>query len=988
MMEIELELAKNSKVITIELRWENENGFFVWAMDEQHKPVKVMNWKYDLFAWHKDSYYGTLLPIESRLGRAGNLEGLRLTPRMALSFFSQAVTSTFFQPQWSKAAEQVMEVAPFLTQVIANGHFQPAYEGWKKGNLAWKVHWRSNDGAESEEARRIDQSTFPDREQCPDYIDEWLSLCLLEMMENKPEISSAWQKLLQTYPLLNPSLLQSYESPTSPPNMLEEDWLIQIGWEKDMTPFRCCLHLQEPEGEQTEWQLHTLLQDKEDLDQVYTLNPNNLTSLPTAWQRDWDVHAQRVYTDQNLWIQSVPWLERIEATGTAHSDSCLLDTLNEEQAWRFLTEDSLRLAESGVIILLPSWWERIKNLKPVLRAKVKSSVGSNQESFLGLDTLMDFDWQLATDGVELSEEEFRQLIEQKKRLFFIRGKWIQLNPEHMEKIKRILNKVEKQGLPLRDVLENQLISSSLAVEEEDSNHTDDNQQHLLEIQVNKHLTRLIGQLQEASTIPILDSPQNLQGTLRPYQQMGSSWLMFLRRFGLGGCLADDMGLGKTIQMITYLLAVREQEEPGVPTLLICPTSVLGNWQKELERFAPSLHVHLHYGPHRQKGEAFLPAIKGSDVVLTSYALSHLDQEELVSLQWDCICLDEAQNIKNAYTKQAKAIRRLSGRHRIALTGTPIENRLTELWSIMDFLNPGYLGSLQLFRGRFVTPIERERDQHKITQIQRLISPFLLRRTKKDPAIKLDLPDKEELKVYAPLTTEQASLYEGLIQDTFERLNHLSGMQRRGLILAMLTKLKQLCNHPALYLKEPLSTRLESRSNKMEELLSIVQLVCEKNEQCLIFTQYVEMGKMIQAYLDQMLGQKALYLHGGTSKGKRDQLIQRFQGGEASIFILSLKAGGTGLNLTAANHVIHFDRWWNPAVENQATDRAHRIGQKRYVQVHKLITLGTLEERIDEMLERKLALSEHIIQGENWITELSTDELKDLFVLRKEWMGDS
>lgn len=975
----------NRRIITIDLNWEKENGFFLWAMDNQNKPVSVKSWKYDLFAWHKESYYGTLLPTENCLGSTGSLEGLRLTPWTALSFFSQAVSSSFFQPQWSKVAEQVREIAPFLAHVIGDGHFQPDYEGFQKGLLTWKVHWPSILALEPVEACGADQFPSPQREECPEYLNEWLSLCLQELMNNDAEISLAWQKVLKMYPILKPITLRTNEeSPVTLPNMLEEDWLIQIGWRKDTTPFRCCLHLQEPEGEQSNWQLRTLLQDKEDPELIYTWNPSDLTSLPTEWQHNWDDYSQRVKKDCDLWVQHVSWL----GNPSANEDHLvnIQETLHEEQAWRFLTEDSLRLAEAGVIIFLPSWWEKLKDLKPVLRAKVKSSVGSSQESLLGLDTLMNFDWKLATNGVELSEEEFQQLMEQKKRLVFIRGKWIQLNPEHMEKIRRVLDKLDRQGLPFREVLEHQLIPSPTAVDEK-GNAPSDEDQGLLEIQVNKHLSHLIGQLQEASTIPILEPSQDLQGHLRPYQQAGSSWLMFLRRFGLGGCLADDMGLGKTIQMIAYLLAVREQEKPGVPTLLICPTSVLGNWQKELERFAPVLRVHLHYGAQRQKGEAFLPAIKGTDVVLTSYALSHLDQEELSSLQWDCICLDEAQNIKNAYTKQAKAIRQLIGRHRIALTGTPIENRLTELWSIMDYLNPGYLGSLQLFRGRFVTPIESENDQHKITQVQRLISPFLLRRTKKDPAIELDLPDKEELKVYAPLTSEQASLYEGLIQDTFERLNQLSGMQRRGLILAMLTKLKQLCNHPALYLKEPLSTTLKDRSNKMEELLSIVQHVCEKKEQCLIFTQYVEMGKMIQAYLEQMLGQKAFFLNGGTPKAKRDQLITQFQEGETNVFILSLKAGGTGLNLTAANHVIHFDRWWNPAVENQATDRAHRIGQKRYVQVHKLVTLGTLEERIDEMLERKLALSEHIIQGENWITELSTDELRDLFVLRKEWMGE-
>ncbi len=410
---------------------------------------------------------------------------------------------------------------------------------------------------------------------------------------------------------------------------------------------------------------------------------------------------------------------------------------------------------------------------------------------------------------------------------------------------------------------------------------------------------------------------------------------------------------------------------------MAPTSVLGNWQKEFERFAPNLRVQLHYGSNRAKGESFKDFLQSADVVLTSYALAQLDEEELSTLCWDAVILDEAQNIKNPHTKQSKAVRNLQANHKIALTGTPMENRLAELWSIFDFINHGYLGSLGQFQRRFVSPIEKDRDEGKIQQVQRFISPFLLRRTKKDQTVALNLPDKQEQKAYCPLTGEQASLYEQLVQDTLQNVEGLSGIERRGFILLMLNKLKQICNHPALYLKETEPKDIIERSMKTSTLMELIENIKDQNESCLIFTQYIGMGNMLKDVLEKHFGQRVLFLNGSVPKKERDKMIEQFQNGTYDIFILSLKAGGTGLNLTAANHVIHYDRWWNPAVENQATDRAYRIGQKRFVHVHKLITTGTLEEKIDEMLERKQSLNNAVITSDSWMTELSTDELKEL-----------
>jgi SNF2 family DNA or RNA helicase len=648
-------------------------------------------------------------------------------------------------------------------------------------------------------------------------------------------------------------------------------------------------------------------------------------------------------------------------------------------------------------VFLPAWWERLRKQKPRITAKIKSSVGAASDSTFGLGQIMQFDWRLALGDVHLTEAEFRVLAEQKRKLVQFRGKWIQLDPSQLEQIQQVMKQVKKKkGLSFRDVMEMHLLGSGPDADAPELATVEEELQ--MEVELNEHLVLLMAQLKQQAAIPPFTAPDSFKGSLRHYQSDGVAWMLFLRRFGLGGCLADDMGLGKTIQWITYLLTIKEANShsnsitSAQSSLLICPTSVLGNWQKELQRFAPSLKVHLHYGPQRLKGDAFTEMTSTMDLVLTSFTLAHLDEPELTSLQWGSICIDEAQNIKNAYTKQATAIRHLQADHRIALTGTPIENRLTELWSILDFLNPGYLGSLREFSHRYVTKIEKTKDAAAIGQVQKLIRPFLLRRVKKDPAIQLDLPDKNEMKAYVSLTTEQASLYENYIQDMFAKLERLKAMERRGLILAALTKLKQVCNHPALLLKEGIQTHTLGRSNKVERLLDMVNELRQEGDRCLIFTQFVETGHLLQNIIQKELKEKVQFLHGGTPRAERERMIDTFQDESlnlengSGIFLLSLKAGGTGLNLTAANHVFHFDRWWNPAVENQATDRAFRIGQTRHVQVHKFVTLGTLEERIDEMIERKQGLSQQIVGGgEGWITELSTEDLRDLFVLRRDWV---
>jgi SNF2 family DNA or RNA helicase len=489
------------------------------------------------------------------------------------------------------------------------------------------------------------------------------------------------------------------------------------------------------------------------------------------------------------------------------------------------------------------------------------------------------------------------------------------------------------------------------------------------------------------------TPASFRGELRPYQERGLAWLSFLGDLGLGGILADDMGLGKTIQLLSLLSYHKEQSianalEPPSPTLLVCPMSLVGNWQREAERFTPDLAVQVHHGADRLAGEELASALNAADLVITTYGLAARDQEALSQVQWARVVCDEAQNIKNAATRQARAVRALPARSRIALTGTPVENRLTELWSIMEFARPGLLGPAERFRTRYAVPIERNGDEEATDRLKRLTGPFILRRLKTDKTIISDLPDKLEMKIWCNLTPEQASLYQATVTDMMARIEAAGeGIERRGLVLATMAKLKQVCNHPAHLLGD--GSRLDGRSGKLARLEEICDEIIAEGDKALCFTQYAEFGAMLQPYLAGRLGCPVHYLHGGTPKKQRDALVSRFQdAAEPSLFLLSLKAGGTGLNLTAASHVIHVDRWWNPAVEDQATDRAFRIGQRKDVQVRKFVCVGTLEERIDSMIEQKKALAERIVgTGEGWLTELSTADLREIVALSPEAVSE-
>ncbi|MBF6204752.1 DEAD/DEAH box helicase [Streptomyces gardneri] len=643
------------------------------------------------------------------------------------------------------------------------------------------------------------------------------------------------------------------------------------------------------------------------------------------------------------------------------------------------------LHAAGVQLLLPRAWSVAE---PSMRLRVDSAVPA-AESAVGLRGLVSYRWELALGDMVLTAAEMQRLVRGKSDLVQLRGQWVQADHKALAAAARyvaahdVAAHADDSPVTFADMLGEIAVSRVPQVP-------------ITDVTASGWAADLLDRTHEPAAVA---PPAGLKAELRPYQERGLSWLVTMSRMGCGGILADDMGLGKTVQVLALLVHERENSSPTVtpdaaepgPTLLVCPMSVVGNWQREAERFAPDLRVWVHHGAGRRTGAELDETVAAADLVITTYALLVRDAEELGKQQWNRVVLDEAQHIKNAGTRQARAARSLRARHRLALTGTPVENRLEELRSIMDFAMPKVLGSPQSFRARFAVPIERERDQNAISRLRWLTQPFVLRRVKTDPTVISDLPDKLEMTVRANLTVEQAALYQAVVDDMLAKIKDAEGMARKGAVLGALTRLKQVCNHPAHFLGDGSGVlhRGAHRSGKLALVEDVVDAVLADGEKALLFTQFREFGELVAPYLAERFGAQIPFLHGGVPKKKRDAMVAGFQAPDGPpLMLLSLKAGGTGINLTAANHVIHLDRWWNPAVENQATDRAFRIGQRRNVQVRKLVCVDTIEERIDEMINGKRQLADLAVgAGENWITELSTDELRDLFTLGAAAVGE-
>ena len=606
----------------------------------------------------------------------------------------------------------------------------------------------------------------------------------------------------------------------------------------------------------------------------------------------------------------------------------------------------------GIRALLPKSLDRL--LRPRLSMQLKAA-SSSVPSFLKADDLFSFDWKVSLGDERLTPAEFERLLGQATGIVRFRGQYVYLDPADVERLRaRLARPPAVSGA--------ELLRVALAGEYDGA-----------PIGLNKATQKVLDQLKNEADVAL---PAGLQATLRPYQQRGYAWLWRNARLGLGSVIADDMGLGKTVQVIALLLRLKQDGAlADGRALVIVPTSLLTNWQKEAARFAPGLSVEVFHGAKRELSKT------RPDVLLTTYGVARSEAAVLKAMAWRVVVIDEAQNIKNAAAAQARAVKAIPAGSFVAMSGTPVENRLSEYWSIMDFAQRGYLGGPTHFAREFATPIQTHRDAAAAERLRKVMAPFMLRRLKSDKSIISDLPDKVEQDQYCSLTKTQAALYESVVREGLKSIAGESDtFQRQGLVLQMILALKQVCNHPAQYLKQGAADA--AASGKAERLLDLLDEIHAAQEKVLVFTQFRAMGELLARMLRERDGRDPLFLHGGVPRAKRDQMVERFQGERSErVFLLSLKAGGTGLNLTAASHVVHFDLWWNPAVEAQATDRAYRIGQQRNVQVHRFITRGTFEERINEMIRSKRELAEMAVgTGETWVGQLPPQELRALFEL--------
>ncbi len=745
--------------------------------------------------------------------------------------------------------------------------------------------------------------------------------------------------------------------------------------------YRVCLSLIPPsQGEVNwgylDWKLHYFLQSLDD--------HNFLIDAETIWENPVEqivIQERIIDQPQETFLKGLGLASRLyqpiaESLQQSQPIQCKLNSI---QVYEFIRSQAWQLQDNGLGVILPPGLASGTG-EQRLGVKIVAEVKQKKNQRLTLKSLLNYKLEIAIGEQTISQAEFEKLLEQKSPIVQVNGQWIALQPTDVKAAQSVFtHSNENINLSVEDALHFSTGDTKTIA-----------RLPVVNFEASGILQELINNLTNNQNLKLLPTPQDFQGKLRPYQIKGFSWLSFLEQWGLGACLADDMGLGKTIQLIAFILKLKAEKALENPILLVCPTSVLGNWEKEVKKFAPSISTVIHHGDKRQKSQDFSKTVQKKNLVITSYALVYRDLKTLEKIPWQGVVLDEAQNIKNPTAKQSQAVRALPADFRIALTGTPVENRLSELWSILDFLNPGFLGNRQFFQRRFAIPIEKYGDGESLQTLRSLVQPFILRRLKTDKNIIQDLPEKQEMNVFCGLSSEQAELYQQLVDTSLAEIEETEGITRRGKILTLLLRLKQLCNHPDLIQKQKSNQNFASRSGKLLRLEEMLEEIVTAGDRALIFTQFAEWGKLLQPYLEKKIGVSILFLYGATRREQREEMVDRFQNDPNGppIFILSLKAGGTGLNLTRANHVFHVDRWWNPAVENQATDRAFRIGQKRNVQVHKFVCTGTLEERINDMIESKKQLAEQTVDaGENWLTELDTDQLRNLLLLDREAIID-
>jgi len=778
--------------------------------------------------------------------------------------------------------------------------------------------------------------------------------------EAPPNAQAEWLRALTSW---NAELRSYYDIPKLIKQIQTWQYIFLI---QRACSVKLLLQINEPEGKSNQWNITYLLQSKQDPSLIIPFSemwnsPHKTASLFSLSKEKMIEMLYYLLGSANPFVEDLLSLFQEEKpSGTSCSSAAIYEL--------FMHRISL-LASVGISVLFPvNWNSPEKKLKAI--AKVNSF--SDASGLFSLDRLVDFDWKLSIGDHMLTQKELDELMKHKVPLLRIKGQWTILDPTMLQ---NTLEKLSKSGnqIKLKD-----LIHQSLGGQQQIEDMLP------IEIQFGKKMDSITSILDRSCQNRPISLPLPLDQVLRHYQIKGVAWLWSLKQAACNPCLADDMGLGKTLQILTLLIKEKNETFSQEPSLLICPTAVLENWKQEAAKFTPTLSLYIHHGIQRLHGAKFQKEAKKHNLIITSYALAYRDWKELQAISWNNLILDEAQNIKNPQSKQTKAIKSLSSGFRVALTGTPIENHVGDLWSLFDFLQPGWLGSANQFHHSFYKPIQTYGDQQQIKVLKQLTDPFILRRLKTDPDIVPDLPEKIESKEYCLLTKEQVTLYESCLAKSLEDIESVNGIARKGKVLSLLLHLKQICNHPAHYLKEA-KTYDYHRSGKLKRLWELLTEIIQKKEKTLLFTQYAEMGDLIQPMLQQTLSSYTLFYHGGLLRKKRDAIIQQFQEDPRySILILSLKAGGTGLNLMNANHVFHIDRWWNPAVENQATDRAFRIGQKKNVQVHKLICTGTIEETIDTLIEKKSSIAGQILENiDQMMTEMSTNDLRSLLSLRKE-----
>ncbi|MBP3949583.1 DEAD/DEAH box helicase [Bacillus suaedae] len=855
-----------------------------------------------------------------------------------------------------------LDLIDFINEMIAEGHFSPTELGnWQLDSFPYTAWFssipRSGRAIRPNTAYINSQEKEMTQHQFQGIVNSIADLTIRKLLK-RSSIRPAyltWQQSLE--PGLQKQVKKLEEDGIIHSTLATEDFQKQIGV-LEVKPFLSGLALKEPTTKDGKWKISLCMVDRK--------RPSLMVEMDQLQQGEHPWHENPI---AQLKIDLAKAKEQLPLLSSL-SLSAPVIMLDVEEAYELFTNEDQTLKQIGFRLIVPKWMNEQKKPRVTMQIEEEQAGLTASEPLLDWQSVASFTYEVALGDQKITQADFAKYVENQKPFLYVNGEWISWDRSLAEQLRTYLDNIEGKTSYLE----------TWRMDQEDELEVIG--QIDIGVTWGDQLTSTLKELYSTnpSTIPI---PSRFSGELRTYQHEGVSWLAHLRRAGFGGCLADDMGLGKSVQTIVYMLYVIEQQQrensDQAPFLLICPTSLIYNWVEECEQFAPTLRVFVHHG-HIRLDEDMLDSLKDWDLVITSYQLSVRDEELFQQVRWNGLILDEAQHIKNIETKQRRVIKQIKAIHRVALTGTPIENRLRELWSLLDVLNPTYLGSYRDFQSRFMKPIERDRNEEQLKKLQKLIRPLILRRKKSDQSLDLGLPSKNEAIHRVHLSVEQAALYQAVVEDMIAKLDEVTALERRALILRSLTKLKQICNHPAHFLKE--RSIAEHESGKWDELMSLTDQMHRNGQKVLIFSQYKEMGYLMAAHIAERYDQEVPFLHGSLTRIKRQEAIQTFQKNEkVQFFILSLKAGGVGLNLTAASNVIHYDRWWNPAVENQATDRAYRIGQTKDVTVHKLVTVGTLEERIDRMLQQKQALADHILAaGEQRITELSDDEIIDLIKL--------